>query len=163
MTTAPIRGDGQFMAANRSTWYERNHKWFVPVLIVTALLLIVSFVGGIFAIVEYALRSSYPYKLAVKASDESPEVTAMIGSSMHVGWLATGQFNSSGPEGNVSLSIPLSGPRGHGDIIVAAKKHANRWTFESFEVDVEGHDQPIQLNLPESAGDMRPSKPRSLP
>lgn len=147
----------------RRSWYRRNRRWFVPLLIVTSILLIASLVGGFFWLIKEMLHSSYPYELAVKTASASPEVSAMIGSPVQVGWLSMGQVNFNGPDGNVSLSVPISGPSGKGDIIVAAKKHANHWTFESFEVDVEGHDEPIQLRLPDAVTDVRPSKTTTAP
>jgi hypothetical protein len=163
MATSPPLGIGQPNYPGQPTWYQRNRRWFVPVLICAAILVIASFVGGVFSAVEYFVHSSYPYRLAVKTAGESPELAAIMGSPMHVGFLAAGSINSSGPEGNVSISVPISGPTGKGDIIVVAKKHANRWTFESFEVDVAGREQPIQLKLPQTVVDARPSEPNASP
>ena len=95
------------------------------------------------------MRSSYPYQLAVKRATESPAVAAKLGIPMHVGWLVSGNVNLNGPEGNASLSIPVSGPNGKGDIIVVGKKHGNHWNFETLEVDVTGEDEPIPLQEPE--------------
>jgi hypothetical protein len=130
-------------------WLERNWKWAVPVLVVSCLLVLTLFVGGIVWGVTPMIRSSYPYQLAVQRATESPAVAAKIGKPLHIGWLITGNVNFNGPEGNASLSIPVSGPNGKGDSIAVGKKHANHWNFETLEVDVTGEDEPIPLLKPE--------------
>ena len=69
------------------SWFQRNLKWFVPVLILVCLLLISGFVVGLFKITDIAFASSYPYKTALARANASPEVAAKIGTPVHVGWL----------------------------------------------------------------------------
>jgi hypothetical protein len=156
-------GVAPIMATRRPTWFAKDRKWFLPVVISAAILLVGSFIYGLFSAIEHAFSNTYPYKLAVKTAIESLDVAALIGSPAHIGRFSTGEVHYFGSEGNANLRIPISGPTGKGDIIVAANKHANRWTFESFEVDVEGHEQPIQLKLPDTVADARPSKAITSP
>jgi len=150
MTSPPLPPSGAFPVQPRPrSWLERNWKWAVPVLVVGCLLVLTLFVGGIFWGVMSIMRASYPYQLAVKRATESPAVATKIGKPLHLGWLITGNVNLSGPEGNASLSIPVSGPNGRGEIIVVGKKHGNHWNFETLEVDVTGEDEPIPLLEPE--------------
>jgi hypothetical protein len=150
VTSLPLPPSGAFTVQPRPrSWLERNWKWFIPVLVVTGVLVLTLFVGGIFWGVMSIMRSSYPYQLAVKRATESPAVAAKIGHLLHIGWLVSGNVNLSGPEGNASLSIPVSGWNGKGDNIVVGKKHAKHCNFETLEVDVKGEDEPIQLMEPE--------------
>jgi hypothetical protein len=150
MTALPLPPSGAFPVPPRPrSWLERNWKWAVPVLVVSCLLLFTLFVGGLFWAATSMMRASYPYQLAIKRATDSPAVAAKIGTPWQVGWLVSGNVNFNGPEGNASISIPVSGPNGKGDIIVVAKKHANHWIFETLEVDVKGEDEPIQLMEPE--------------
>jgi hypothetical protein len=150
MTSPPLQPSGAFPVQVRPrNWLERNWKWAVPVLVVSCLLVLTLFVGGIVWGVTSMIRASYPYQLAVKRATESPAVAAKIGKPLHIGWLITGNVNFNGPEGNASLSIPVSGPNGKGDIIVVGKKHGNHWNFETLEVDVTGEEEPIPLLEPE--------------
>jgi Cytochrome oxidase complex assembly protein 1 len=121
-------------------------KWFLPTLILACLLLIGGFVVGLFAIVHTMFVDSYPYKTALARANASPEVAAKIGTPVHVGWLIMGNINISGPTGNAAFDIPISGPRGKGEIVVVAKERGHRWTFETLEVDIDGEAQPIQLS-----------------
>jgi Cytochrome oxidase complex assembly protein 1 len=107
------------------------------------------FIGGIFWGVTSMMRASYPYQLAVKRATESPAVAAKLGAPLHIGWLVSGNVNFNGQVGNASLSIPVSGPTGKGEIIVVGKKHGNHWNFETLEVDVTGEDERIPLLEPE--------------
>jgi hypothetical protein len=163
MTSPPLQPSGAFPVPPRPrTWLERNWKWAVPVLVVTCFLVFALFIGGIFWGVTAMTRASYPYQFAVKRATESPEVAAKIGKPLQIGWLITGNENFSGPEGNASLSIPVSGPNGKGEIIVVAKKHGNHWNFETLEVDVAGEDEPIPLLEPELKPAPTPA-PKSSP
>jgi hypothetical protein len=124
-------------------------KWFLPLLIITCVLLLGSFIFGIFALVRTAFVTSYPYKVALARFNASAEVAARIGTPVHVGWLITGAINTNGPSGDASLNIPFSGPKGKGEIVVIAKERANHWEFETLEVYIEGQSQPIELTAPE--------------
>jgi hypothetical protein len=128
-----------------TTWFGRNWKWFVPVLAGLGLVLLCAFVFGLFSLINSMFRNSYPYKVAMDRANASIEVADRIGNPFKVGWLMTGSINYSGPEGNAAFNIPITGAKGRGTIVVVAKKHANRWTFETLEVDVEGQDNPIPL------------------
>jgi hypothetical protein len=163
VTSPPLQPTGTFPVQPRPrNWLERNWKWAVPVLVVSFLLLLTAFFGGLFWMITTSMRSSYLYQLAIKRATESPEVAAKIGKPLQIGWLVTGNENFSGPEGNESLSIPVSGPNGKGEIIVVAKKHGNHWNFETLEVDVAGEDEPIPLLEPELKPAPAPA-PKSSP
>jgi hypothetical protein len=139
------------------TWFERNWKWLVPLLIVVVLVCCSAFVGGLFYVIATEFRASYPYQLAVKRATESPAVAAKLGRPLHVGWFISGNMNFSGTEGSATFSIPVSGPNGKGQIMVAGKKHGNRWTFETLELDVTGQEEPIPLLQPEPSPQLAPS------
>jgi hypothetical protein len=150
MTSPPLQPSAAFPVSSRPrNWLERNWKWAVPVLVVSSLLVLTLFIGGIFWGVTSMMRASYPYQLAVKRATESPAVAAKLGTPLHIGWLVSGNLNFNGPVGSASLSIPVSGPTGKGEIIVVGKKHGNHWNFETLEVDVTGEDEPIPLLEPE--------------
>jgi Cytochrome oxidase complex assembly protein 1 len=146
MTTppAPVSSAMPLLPRPR-TWFDRNWKWLVPLLIVAAASLIVGSFGALFYGIESSFRTSYPYQVAVQRATESPEVAAAIGKPLHIGWLISGNASFKGSEADANFSIPISGPNGAGHIVVAGKKRANHWTLDVLEVDVGGRDQPIQL------------------
>jgi hypothetical protein len=150
MTSPPLQPSARFPVRPRPrTWFERNWKWLVPVLVVLVIVAFSVCVGVVVHMVESTIQASYPYRVAVKRAKESPAVTAKLGTPVHIGSVVSGTYIFKGSAGNAKLSIPISGPNGKGRIIVVAEKHANRWNFETLEVDVKGEDQPIGLLEPE--------------
>jgi hypothetical protein len=152
MTSSPDPTTGALPLQPRpQTWFQRNWKWFVPLLVVVAVSFIAIFVGALLYGVESMFRASYPYELAVQRATASPAVAEAIGVPLHIGWFVSGSVNFSGAEGSASLSIPISGPKGRGRIMVVGKKHLNVWKFDVFEVDAQGKDEPIPLLEPAPA------------
>jgi hypothetical protein len=127
------------------TWFERNWKWLVPLLVVGVLVLLSAFAGGLFYVIASEFRASYPYQLAVRRATESPAVVAKLGTPLHIGWFVMGSIKFENADGDASISIPISGPNGKGRIFVVGNKHANHWSFDTLEVDVSGQDEPIPL------------------
>lgn len=131
-------------------WYN-NWKILVPVVLGGLFVCVGLFVFGLMSLVYSMFRNSYPYQAAVESANHSAQVSAAIGTPIHVGWLASGSVNYNNSDGEANLSIPISGPKGHAHILVAGKKRANRWTFQTFEVDVDGQSTPIELPNPAPA------------
>lgn len=128
-----------------ATWFGRSWKWFVPVLVTVVLIVLCVFVVGLFSLINSMFRGSYPYRVAINRANASTDVADRIGKPFKVGWFITGSINYTGPEGNAAFNIPITGAKGRGTIVVIAEKHANHWTFQTLEVDVEGQDSPIPL------------------
>lgn len=135
-------------APDDKPWFHKNWKWFVPVLAAAVLIGIGGFILGILLFVNSAFAHSYPYRTALQLARSSIEVSEQIGRPLTVGWLTTGQLNYVNNDGDVSLRIPISGPRGRGTIVVIGKKRAARWTFDTLEVDVHGQSIRIPLQAP---------------
>ena len=109
------------------SWIERNWKWAVPV---TALVLMAAFVWGILSLVMGMFRSSYPYQEALARARENPAVVGQIGEPIQPSAFVSGNINLSGSSGDADLKIPVSGPKGKGDIYVVALKRAGEWSFK---------------------------------
>jgi Cytochrome oxidase complex assembly protein 1 len=148
MTTLPSLPALAFPANPPPTWFSKNGKWFVPVLVLATLVLFAAFVTLIFVAVNAMFRNSSPYQIAIPRATNSSAVAEEIGVPFQAGWLISGSLNYLNQDGNVDMSIPISGAHGRGRIVVSGKKHAGEWTFETFEVDIDGKD-PIQLLHPE--------------
>ena len=133
------------------TWFDRNWKWFVPLLVVGALSCVAVFVLGIIVLATGIVKSSYPYQFAIQQASKSERVAEQIGRPFKVGWIKSGNVNYEGAAGEANLTIPIRGNKGKGEIIVAAKRREGKWTFETLELDVVGQDQPIPLLSPEPA------------
>ena len=131
--------------AARKSWLSRNVKWFVPTFILGLILVITVAVGGMVALVLGLMKSSEPYRHAVEVATNNRQVTSELGEPVVPGWYVTGNFNTSGSGGQADMAIPLRGRLHDGTVRVIAKKTGDDWTYETLEVQVEGHESPIQL------------------
>lgn len=141
----PYPGEGALPPRRPRSWFDRNWKWMVPVLFVVVVLAVAGFVGIILWAVEESIHSSYPYKYAVQRATESADVAEKIGSPFKTGWFTTGRINVHNNDGVAFFRIPVVGARANGTIVVNARKHAGRWTFQTLQVEVDGEAQPIEL------------------
>lgn len=132
--------------AKPAGWFGRNKQLAIPLgcmgaLIVASLILGATVLTFAFA----ALRSSDAYRLALSTATHDPTVIAELGPPVHAGWFTTGRVTISGPSGDASLAIPLSGSRGSGTLNVSAQKSGGRWTFSVLDVSVSGRPTPVDL------------------
>ena len=134
------------------SWFTRNWKWALPLGALVLFLLFISFIGGIFLLVETSFQRSDSYTQALARARSDPRVAEKIGGPLKAGWLASGSINTSGPSGAADISIPISGPKGKGTLYVVAKKSAGLWTFKTLQVQVEGESERIDLLPPKENG-----------
>jgi hypothetical protein len=118
-------------------------------MVLSSALLFAGFVGGVLELVTTIMRSSDVYKTAVQRAENSPLVAEKIGRPFKIGWFTSGNINVSGDSGNADLSIPISGQRGSGRILVGAKKRHGKWTYQTLEVEVDGDEATIPLLTPD--------------
>jgi hypothetical protein len=114
-------------------WFDRNWKWFVPLVVVVFFTLIGGFVAALLFGVSHMMRDSIPYQVAVDRATKNPTVQAELGAPIKVGWFTSGSINLNGPSGSASLAIPLNGPKGEGVVYVEAKRRAGVWRYETLE------------------------------
>ena len=130
----------------QSNWWQRNWKWFVPVLAALLLALLAAFVFGIVALVFGALRSSDPYRQSVMRAQSDPAVIAALGEPIRTGWFVQGNISTSGTGGNADLAIPLDGQRADGTLYVVAHKRAGEWRYETLAVNVDGGERIVLVD-----------------
>jgi len=135
---------------NRKHWFT-NWKLLVPVVLSALALCLALAVFGFVWFVHSLFVNSYPYKVAVRSASESPGVAAQIGVPFRVGWHEGGRLDYHNYSAEAHLVIPISGPKGRGQIVVTGKARDGRWSFQKLEVDVEGQSAPIELSNPDAA------------
>ncbi len=126
------------------TWVERNWKWFIPSLVIFALLVFAGFVGAVLFGVTHMIRNSIPYRVAVERAMKNPDVQAELGMPITVGRLTTGKINTNRSNGFARLAIPLRGPKGRGLIYVEAEMRFGAWSYRTLEFAPDAGDR-IQL------------------
>ena len=138
----------------RTGWWGRNWKWFVPTGCLGMLLLVAGFVFIIVGIVFGALKSSDAYKSALAQTKADPRVVNALGSPITDGYFVSGKTNVSGSSGQADMTVPISGPKGKGTMYFVASKFMGKWTFSKLVVTVDGTDEKI---------DMIEDPPRTVP
>jgi Cytochrome oxidase complex assembly protein 1 len=90
---------------------------------------------GIFVFVIGVIKKTDVYADALKAADQSSEVQAALGSPVEAGWMPQGKVNMENGGGEADFTIPLSGPKGKGTLVVKASKTAGgAWVYSVLEV-----------------------------
>jgi hypothetical protein len=129
----------------RTGWWGRNWKWFVPTGCLGMMLLVAGFVFVIITIVFGALKSSDAYKTALARAKADPRVMNALGSPIEDGMFISGKTNVSGTSGHADMTVPISGPKGKGTIYFVASKFAGQWTFSKLMVEIANTGQRIDL------------------
>ena len=131
--------------AAQKNWFSHNWKWFIPTVIGVPVLLLAVLIGGILSLVFGMMKSSEPYQHAVSVASHDSRITARLGTPVSPGWYVSGNINLRNDSGTADLAIPLKGPQRRGTVFVIAKKSAGTWSYERFEVEIEG--APDRINL----------------
>src|SRR6185369_12764203 len=134
------------MPAKPVGWSGRNKQLAIAMACVGLVVMATLVGGGVLVTIVFAsLRSSDAYQLALSAAMHEPSVVAELGPPVQAGWFTTGRITVTGPSGDASLAIPISGSRRSGTINVSAQKSGGRWTFSVLNVSISGRPAPIDL------------------
>ncbi len=107
-------------------------------------------VGGFVFFIFSLMGNSTPARMGVARAQANPVVIQQLGTPLKEGWSVTGSININNDAGHAELEIPVTGPRGRGEIYVLADKRFGKWTYSDLEISVSGSDQRINLlNPPE--------------
>jgi hypothetical protein len=127
------------------SWFARNWKWFAPSVVGFLALSFGLLIWGALRFTSRMFRQLVPYQTAVQKAEQSALVAERLGRPIQIGDNAGGDVSISNESGHARLSIPISGPRGTGHIIVNAKKIAGQWTYQTLEVHIDGDETVIPL------------------
>ena len=136
--------------APRQGWWQRHWRWAIPLLCVFCLGVFAGVLALFMSVLFGAMRSSDVYTTAMQRARDNPQVVAALGAPIEPAWYLTGNLETSGTSGKADLKIPISGPKGEGQLSIAAVKSAGQWKYSTLIVDVDGQRTPIDLQ-PEPA------------
>lgn len=139
------------------SWIERHPLWKIPLGCLTLIFLLVVYGMFIAAIVTSSFRHSDAYQQAMAIASANPRVREQIGDPIHPHWLISGHLHVNGDTGNANFAIPVSGPRGKGQIRVIAYKNGV-WTFTCLQVWIDGQSEKIDLLQNPPAKDPTPER-----
>ncbi|MCS6938534.1 MAG: cytochrome c oxidase assembly factor Coa1 family protein [Roseiflexaceae bacterium] len=97
---------------------------------------VVACIGGIFFGVTGLIRNSDVVQEARARAERDPEVAAALGTPLEIGWLSLGSIETSNGGGSADLTLPVSGPRGSGQMIVEAVRREGVWQYRRLIVTV---------------------------
>lgn len=122
-------------------WWGRNWKWFVPVGCLLPSLVVV----GCIALGIYGLSMMKEYievfEEAVVLVGESEEIREALGDPIE----PAGQFKIESSGGMQVITVPMSGPKGRGELVLSCKKVDGKWKLISLVMTVEDTDEKIRL------------------
>ncbi len=121
-------------------WFGRNWFWVVLVGCLSMAVAAVGFIAILVMLVFGVMKSSDVYQDAVARAKASPAVQAALGTPIEEGYLVTGDINVSGASGEANLIVPLSGPKGNGNVFLNATKSAGTWNFSSLVFESGGEE-----------------------
>jgi hypothetical protein len=137
----------------QKSWFARNWPWVVPAggcLVVICVFFF--FVGSMFFGLTSMLKESGPYQTAVELASENDEVIQLLGEPLEMGTMMKGNINYNNGDGKVHFSIPISGSKSSGDVLVIGTKTGDAdWVYETLEVSSD--DSTETINLLETTGD----------
>ena len=96
-------------------------------------------------VVMSSIKQSEVAKHAFASAQSNSEVIIKLGTPIVIGWLVSGSINVSAASGDADLALPVSGPKGKGQIFVIASKSGGEWSYSRIDVEIEG--LPARINL----------------
>lgn len=108
-------------------------------------LAVVAIIASIFFGVFGLLKKSEPYTESLKAVKTNPAAVEALGEPIEPGFLLSGSINFENGDGTADISIPVSGPKAEGTIKVEGTKDSSGWSYQVWELRVEGMPEAIPL------------------
>jgi Cytochrome oxidase complex assembly protein 1 len=120
-------------------------KWVACGCLVFVVLGVLGF-GGIFFFASKILKSNEPYRDSIAAVQSNPDAIAALGEPIKAGFFPSGNISTTNGEGEVDLSIPVSGPLGEGTVkVVGSKAAGGAWLYETWQLSINGNPVPVEL------------------
>jgi len=100
----------------------------------------------ILSIVFYSIRSANGTQEAIARVKQNPEVIAVLGEPIEVGWIISGSVKGAGIGSKVEVNIPLSGPNGSGTLVAHGFRETEQtWNFSVLSFAPENAATAINL------------------
>lgn len=129
----------------RSGWWSRHWKWAVPLLSAFLLAMFAAAILLFMSALLSVMKSSDVYQHSLQQAQRSRPVVSALGDPIEEGWFMMGDISVTGSSGEANLQIPISGPKGEGDIYVEATKSEGQWNYKTLLVRVDGAKESIDL------------------
>lgn len=128
----------------KTSWWNRNWKWFVPTGCLSLILIFGFFIAGVFFEVTSMIEKSDAYKGAMEEVRKNKLVTEKLGTSIESDGMTSGTINVTNETGNCDVEVPIKGSKGTGILFVVAHKKG-KWTYDVLSVRVNATQEEINL------------------
>jgi hypothetical protein len=126
-------------------WFDKNWKWFVPVTVLSAMIILALIVSGIGYTVMRCVKSSDVYKTSIHLVETDSRALELLGAPIEAKWYVMGNMNVSGSSGSADLSIPLRGSRRKGIAYVEAVKRMGKWHVKNLVLELKDSSERVTL------------------
>ncbi|MGR7483751.1 cytochrome c oxidase assembly factor Coa1 family protein [Klebsiella aerogenes] len=121
-------GDVQSQTAPKN-WLGKNWKWAIP-------LTFVCLMAAVFTGVMSMMKSSEIYKVSLAAVKNDSRINTILGDDISDAFFVSGEVSSSA----ASITIPVSGSKGKGDVYVQATDTTGHWEYQTLMLHTENED-----------------------
>lgn len=97
--------------------------------------------AGVFGL----LKNSEPYTESLNRAQNSPAVTAALGTPIKPGFFVTGNVSFENSNGEATISYSISGPSGKGTVTVDGDKQGDVWSYSEMSVSIPGSSEKVDL------------------
>ncbi len=111
-----------------------------------ATLLAVLGLAGCLFFVNTVIKGPAPYGDSLAAVQKNAAAIEALGEPIKPGFFPTGSVNVNNDSGDVDFKIGVSGPKGAGTITVKGTRSGGVWTYDVWELKVDGQPDPIPLS-----------------
>jgi len=109
---------------------------------------LVVLVGGVlllFAFVFTMLKTSEPYKMAIKRVQDNKRAQEILGAPIQVGSWPTGSLTTEKGLRTAVLDIPVEGPKMKATLHVRAERPGDKWIFKKFALGIGTNGDEVDL------------------
>jgi hypothetical protein len=132
------------------TWWNRNWKWFLPILLLFLILfsfILSSTIEGNLTDIAQAYSDNSLYEKAIEKAKGNKRVLEVIGKIEPIDQFAILEGNAIYYNNNnsVSLSIRIKGSKGKGKMDISAEKNGTAWNYKKINIRIKGSKEEIQI------------------
>ncbi len=141
-----------YSPAQKSGWWSRNWKWFVPTLFFVIFVMPLTMCGGIVYFVMATLKNSEVARESMARAQSNAALMEKLGTPIQMGTWVGGSVNENTTiGGRANLVIQIFGPKGRGTLFVIARKPTDeaRWHYLAMRVVIQGGGAVNLLNADE--------------
>lgn len=108
------------------------------------LVLVAIFGVGVFGALG-AMSHSDVIDLAVERAEADPRVIEALGTPLERGFLVQGSIEINNDRGSADVTVPVTGPKGSGELAVAGTRERGEWRLDRLEVEIEATGERIPI------------------